>query len=79
MKQKRLAALLLAVVMAVTMLAGCGGQQTAGSKKQNDKIQLSFYAWDRSMFKELTPWLEEQFPNIEFTFIQSFNTILQEI
>ena len=27
------------------------------------------------MFKELTPWLEEKFPEINFTFIQSFNTM----
>ena len=33
------------------------------------------YMWDRSMFKELSPWLEEKFPNIDFTFIQSFNSM----
>lgn len=27
------------------------------------------------MFKELSPWLEQKFPNIDFTFIQSFNTM----
>lgn len=76
MKKKRLIALLLAVVMAATMLTGCGGQQQAtGNKKQDDKISISMYLWDRSMLKELSPWLEEQFPDIEFTFIQSFNTM----
>ena len=76
MKQKRLIALLLAVVMAAAVLAGCGGQQqSAGSKKQDDKIAISMYMWDRSMLKELSPWLEEKFPEIEFTFVQSFNTM----
>ena len=66
---KRFVALLLVVVMAAALFAGCTGQ------KKDDRISISLYAWDRSMFKELTPWLEEKFPNVEFTFIQSFNTM----
>lgn len=27
------------------------------------------------MFKELTPWLEQKFPDINFPFVQSFNTM----
>lgn len=27
------------------------------------------------MFKELSPWLEQKFPQIEFTFVQSYNTM----
>ena len=66
---KRFVALLLVVVMAAALFAGCAGQ------KKDDRISISLYAWDRSMFKELTPWLEEKFPEINFTFIQSFNTM----
>ena len=33
------------------------------------------YMWDRSMFKEFTPWLEQKFPEIEFTFVQSYNSM----
>ena len=66
---KRFVALLLVVVMAAALFAGCTGQ------KKDDRISISLYAWDRSMFKELTPWLEEKFPEINFTFIQGFNTM----
>ena len=66
---KRFVALLLVVVMAAALFAGCTGQ------KKDDRISISLYAWDRSMFKELTPWLEEKFPEINVTFIQSFNTM----
>ena len=66
---KRFVALLLVVVMTAALFAGCTGQ------KKDDRISISLYAWDRSMFKELTPWLEEKFPEINFTFIQSFNTM----
>ena len=73
MNKKRMIALLLALVMAAGMLAGCG--KAGAGKKQNDKIQISMYLWDRSMLKEFSPWLEQKFPNIEFTFVQAFNTM----
>ena len=75
MKTKKRICLPLAVVMASTMLAGCGGQKNAAQQPEQDKIAISMYMWDRSMFKELTPWLEQKFPDIEFTFIQSYNTM----
>ena len=55
MNKKRMIALLLALVMAAGMLAGCG--KAGAGKKQNDKIQISMYLWDRSMLKEFSPWL----------------------
>ena len=75
MKMKKRICLPLAVVMASTLLAGCGGQQNTAQQPEQDKIAISMYMWDRSMFKELTPWLEQKFPDIEFTFIQSYNTM----
>ena len=73
MNKKRMIALLLALVMAAGMLAGCG--KAGAGKKQDDKIQISMYLWDRSMLKEFSPWLEQKFPDIEFTFVQAFNTM----
>ena len=71
--------LLLAVVMTATLFGGCAGQQNTVSQSQksgkDDKIKISMYMWDRSMLKELSPWLEKKFPEIEFTFVQSFNTM----
>ena len=75
MKMRRIICLLLALVLTLGLLAGCSGKQAAGSGKSEDRISISMYMYDRSMFKELSPWLEEKFPNIEFTFIQSFNTM----
>ena len=45
--KKRIMCLLLAVVVAASLLAGCGKTETTG-KKQNDKIRISMYLWDRS-------------------------------
>ena len=76
---KKLICLLLAVVTAATLLASCTGQQNTVNQPQNGgkngNIAISMYMWDRSMFKELTPWLEQKFPDIEFTFVQSYNTL----
>ena len=76
MQTKRLISLLLVLVMAVSLLAGCTSRKTgAEAKEETGKISSSMFLWDRSMLKEFSPWLEEKFPDIEFTFVQSFNTI----
>ncbi|MCI5901216.1 MAG: hypothetical protein MRZ74_01655 [Blautia sp.] len=75
-KRRRLTALALTVLLLVGTLAGCAGQNNSGEQSSGDeKIKISMYLWDRSMFKEFTPWLEEKFPDIEFTFVQSYNTM----
>ena len=73
MRAKRVLNLLLAVVLAVGILTGCGSKKEAA--KKDDRISISMYLWDRSMLKELSPWLEEKFPQYNFTFIQSFNSM----
>ena len=73
MRAKRWTSLLLAALLTVAALSGCGGEKGQSGKK--DQISISLYAYDRSMFKELTPWLEQKFPDIEFTFVQSYNTV----
>ena len=75
-KKIRWAALLLTVLMLIGTLVGCAGQKSSEEQTAKDeKVKISMYLYDRSMFKELTPWLEEKFPDIEFTFVQSYNTI----
>ena len=72
MKARRLSCLLLAAMMAAALFAGCASQKNG---EKDDRISITMYLWDRSMLKELSPWLEEKFPEINFTFIQSFNTM----
>ena len=76
MKKQVIAVLLiLAMLLCLTGCeknnAGSDGEGTAAS----DRMQISMYLWDRSMLKEFSPWLEQKFPDIDFTFIQSYNTI----
>ena len=65
------------ITAATAALTACGSGKAEGDKSssQNGKIQITFYLWDRSMMKALTPWLEEKFPEYEFNFIQGFNTM----
>ncbi len=67
------------VLAAMTSLSACstGGDDSAASNSsgQSDKIRITFYAWDRSMMKALTPWLEQKFPEYEFNFLLGFNSM----
>ena len=64
------------ITAATAALTACGGGKAdSGKGSQNGRIQITFYLWDRSMMKELTPWLEQKFPEYEFNFIQGFNTM----
>ena len=77
MKTKmRKACLLLALVLAAALLTGCADHQdSAGRNEEDGRIAISMYMWDRSMFKQFTPWLEQKFPEIDFTFVQSYNSM----
>ena len=77
MKMKmRKAYLLLALVLAAALLTGCADMRDhAGQDEKDGRIAISMYMWDRSMFKEFTPWLEQKFPEIDFTFVQSYNSM----
>lgn len=63
--KKRIIAVLLSLLLSLT---ACGG-------KDSDKTEITMYLWDKSMTEELTPWLEEQFPDIDFTFVIGYNTM----
>ena len=63
---------------AMTTLSACsaGNDDSAASNSTSgDKIRITFYAWDRSMMKALTPWLEQKFPEYEFNFLLGFNSM----
>ena len=60
---KKLVCLLMALVMAATMLAGCGSQGSVGS--DDGKIQIKVQYLCGRMNLDLEPVLEEKFPNID--------------
>ena len=62
---------------AMTTLSACstGNGNSAASDSNGGKIRITFYLWDRSMMKALTPWLEQKFPEYEFNFLLGFNSM----
>ncbi|MDO4517438.1 MAG: extracellular solute-binding protein [Bacillota bacterium] len=63
---------ILAGLMALVMLLGI---TACGNQKDKDNAALTVYLWDKSMTEALTPWLEAQFPDIDFTFVIGYNTM----
>ena len=53
------------------VLSACGGVKSG----EQDKTTISMYLYDKSMMKELTPWLEERFPEVEFVFTIGYNSM----
>lgn len=70
------AALILIMLFGI---AGCtamkAGNGSGNTRLSGEKVQLTMYLWDKSMTRELTPWLEKQFPDIQFTFVVGYNTM----
>lgn len=66
--KKRMIAALLVLAMALGM-TGCQEHEA------DNRVEITMSLWDKSMCKELTPWLEEQFPDINFTFVVGYNTM----
>ena len=62
---------LLIVVCALLMLMGCTGKTT----KKEEKVHVTMYLWDKSLSRNLTPWLQEKFPEYELEFVQAYNNM----
>ena len=64
----------IAVALAFLMLLGFTGCNKV-PESPSEKTEITMYLWDKSMTKALTPWLEEQFPDIKFTFVVGYNNM----
>lgn len=65
---KRICAIVLALFLLTSLTACNEGEKQA-------RTSITMYLWDKSMSKQLTPWLEQQFPEVDFTFIVGYNSI----
>ncbi|MGN0688644.1 MAG: 5'-nucleotidase C-terminal domain-containing protein [Oscillospiraceae bacterium] len=66
--KKRIIAALMALIMLLCITA-CGKTEKTGN------VEITMYLWDKSMTRELTPWLRQQFPEIDFTFVVGYNSM----
>lgn len=71
---KKLLSLLLAVVMATTMLTGCGTQNSNTEKNENKKEKVTVALWGTQLLENYTQYLCDTFPEVEFEFVLATNT-----
>ena len=65
-----LIALLSGVLVAATVLSGCGQSQKAVSKNDD---HLTVYLWENRLMKNIVPYIHEQFPDQDIEFITGNN------
>ena len=65
-----LTALLSGVLLAITVLSGCGQSQKAVSKNDD---HLTVYLWENRLMKNIVPYINEQFPDQDIEFITGNN------
>ena len=61
-----LIALLSGVLVAATVLSGCGHSQKAVSKNDD---HLTVYLWENRLIKNIAPYIQEQFPDQDIEYI----------
>ena len=80
---KEILSLLLALVMAATMLAGCGVQETrpaaqpasqSGAAQTAGKDKVVVACWGNQMLDTYTQYLCDLFPEVEFEFVLATNS-----
>ena len=80
---KEILSLLLALVMAATMLAGCGVQETSpaaqpasqtGTAQTAEKDKVVVACWGNQMLDTYTQYLCDLFPEVEFEFVLAANS-----
>ena len=65
-----LIALLSGVLVAATVLSGCGQSKKAVSKNDD---HLTVYLWENRLMKNIVPYINEQFPDQDIEFITGNN------
>ena len=65
-----LIALLSGVLVAATVLSGCGQSKKAVSKNDD---HLTVYLWENRLMKNIVPYIHEQFPDQDIEFITGNN------
>ena len=78
---KRITCFLLSLVMAATMLVGCGNQSTNGgtagensTPRAEKKEKVVVACWGNQMLDSYTQYLCDLFPQVEFEFVLATNS-----
>ena len=72
---RRLFSVLIALVMAVSLLTGCGTKTAENVKKQEDAQTIQVYLWSTSLYETYAPYIQSQLPDVKIEFIVGNNDL----
>ena len=72
---RRLVSVLAALVMAVSLLAGCGTKTAEQLEKQEDAQTIQVYLWSTSLYETYAPYVQSQLPDVNIEFIVGNNDL----
>ena len=71
----RLFSVLMALVMAVSLLTGCGIKTAENVEKQEDAQTIQVYLWSTSLYENYAPYIQSQLPDVNIEFIVGNNDL----
>ena len=71
----RLFSVLMALVMAVSLLTGCGTKTAENVEKQEDAQTIQVYLWSNSLYEIYAPYVQSQLPDVNIEFIVGNNDL----
>ena len=72
---RRLVSVLAALVMAVSLLAGCGTKTAEQVQEQEDAQTIQVYLWSTSLYETYAPYVQSQLPDVSIEFIVGNNDL----
>ena len=71
----RLFSVLMALVMAVSLLTGCGTKTAENVEKQEDAQTIQVYLWTNNLYETYAPYIQSQLPDVNIEFIAGNNDL----
>ncbi len=72
---RRLVSVLAALVVAVSLLAGCGTKTAEQVQQQEDAQTIQVYLWSTSLYETYAPYVQSQLPDVNIEFIVGNNDL----
>ena len=70
-----LVSVLAALVMAVSLLTGCGAKSPEEVEKQENAQTIQVYLWSTSLYETYAPYIQSQLPDVNVEFIVGNNDL----
>lgn len=72
---RRLFSVLMALVMAVSLLTGCGTKNAESVEKKEDAQTIQVYLWTNNLYETYAPYIQSQLPDVNIEFIAGNNDL----